>query len=112
MAPDSEETILPVSYASGLWNDAEAYGGRGKPGGIVGQKYSTHQILPGRYRTSSIGALIPGVSEGKALSTVKGKKPERAEHCLPSESAPDHSPSPIGNSKIRRRFSSHEVQRH
>jgi hypothetical protein len=101
-----------VSHASGLWNDAKAYSGGGEPGWIVGQKYPSHQILPGRYRTSGIGALIPGVSEGKALSSVKGKEPESAEHRLPSEPAPDHPPSAIGNSKVRRWLSSHEVQRH
>jgi hypothetical protein len=101
-----------VSHASGLWNDAKAYSGGGEPGWIVGQNYSTNQILPGRYWTSVIGALIPNLSEGKALSGVKGKEPESAEHRLPSEPAPDHPPSAIGNSKVCHRFASHEVQRH
>jgi hypothetical protein len=97
---------------SGSWADAELYGRGGESAWIVGQKYPANQILTGRYWTSGIRALIPDLSEGKALSSVEGKEPERAEHRLPSEPAPDHPPSAIGNSKVCHRFSSHEVQRH
>jgi hypothetical protein len=95
-----------------LSTDAKLHGGGGEPARIVGQKYPTNLILPGQRWTSVIGALIPDLSEGKALSGVEGKESESAEHRLPSEPAPDHPPAAIGDSEISYRFSAHQVQRH
>ena len=92
--------------------DAEASGRGGQPLGIISQQHAANQILPQRHWTSGVGALVPDLPEGEALSRIEGKEPKGAEKRLASKPAPDDPAPPVGNPEIGSGGPPQELQSH
>ena len=92
--------------------DTEASGRGGQPLGIVSQKHAANQILAGCHWTSGVGALVPDLPEGEALSRIEGKEPKGAEKRLASKPAPDDPAPRVGHLEIGGGGPPQELQSH